>query len=102
MQAASDVAVALKAILAIGAAGVRKALHGVKIDQRGVGKGKPVFSPVALIFVWVKLYLHKLLYYKNHPSASLLFRYRQDMAALNPSRNALHWECASLIRGCAA
>ena len=74
MQAASDVAEALKAILTIGAAGIREALHGVEVDQGGVGKGKPMFSPVALVFVGVKLYLHRLLYYKNQSSASDLFR----------------------------
>lgn len=80
MQAASDVAIALKTILAIGAAGVREALHGVEIDQGRVCKGKPVLSPVDLVFVWVKLYLHRLSYYKNNPSASLLFRCGQDRA----------------------
>jgi len=66
MQAASDVAIALKAILAIGAAGVREALHGVEIDQCGVGKGKPMFSPINLVFGWIKLYL-QVIVLQNSP-----------------------------------
>ena len=61
MQASTDVAISLKTLLAVVAAGVPESFHSFEINQPGIGKGKLMLLPVDLVFIWVKLYLHKVI-----------------------------------------